>query len=76
MRENQTRLVVWIAEHRQNSCTLPHPSRAFVHTDVAEKYIWERALSYSAECLMAYDNMEAELESPIEASFKLTPAAL
>lgn len=47
-----------------------------MYTDVAEKYIRERALSYSEDCLKAYNSTEAELEDPTEASFKLTPVVL
>ena len=71
--------VIWIVEefeHGHNGRLVPHPPRAFMYTDVAEKYIRERALSYSEECLMAYDSMEAALEDPTEASFELTPVVL
>ena len=71
--------VIWIVEefeHGHSGRIIPHPPRAFMYTDVAEKYIRERALSYSEECLMAYESMEAELEDPTEASFKLTPVVL
>lgn len=71
--------VLWIVEefeHGWNSRIIPHPPKAFTDPDVAEKYIRERALSYSEDCLAAYDSMEATLEDPTEASFELTPVIL
>lgn len=71
--------VIWIVEefeHGHNGRIIPHPPRAFMYTDAAEKYIRERALSYSEDCLKAYDSMEGTLEDPTEASFKLTPVVL
>ena len=77
--KTKTVSVLWIVEefeHGWNSRIIPHPPKAFTDPDVAEKYIRERALSYSEDCLMAYDSMEATLEDPTEASFELTPVAL
>lgn len=50
--------VVEELEHVGYDRVFAHSPRAFSSIDAAEEYARERCLSYSEECLMAYESME------------------
>lgn len=68
--------VVQEIEHVSYSRYFSYPPKAFTDEDAAEAYVRERALSYSEECLMAYESMEGGLDDPTEATFVISSVIL
>lgn len=61
---------------RYGDSFFPHPPRVFTEFETAEEYVRERCLSYSEECLDAYESLEGGLEDPVEATFEITAARI
>ncbi|MBQ4333964.1 MAG: hypothetical protein IJC63_01215 [Myxococcaceae bacterium] len=50
--------------------------KAFASWEAADAYARERCLSYSEECLWAYDSYKDGLDDPTEATLRITPVVV
>lgn len=63
-------------EHEGGGRIFPHLPKVFSSFESAEDYVRERCLTYSEECLEAYECLEGGIDDPAEATFEITPVVL